>query len=183
MHKTQTAPATVTRPELLEDESDQEFREMVHNALAFAVRLQMVRDGFARIVGLTGVEYTVLISVAHLQDDMDVGVSALANHLMLSGAFLTTEINKLVEKGLVDKAPNPSDKRRVILTVTEKGAALLSDLAPLQQQVNDVHFGTLTKEDFRALHRLFPEIARSTERACNLLAHLANEAAEDSGLL
>jgi len=170
--KKSRVPATVTRKELLTDGSDSEFREMVHHALAFASRLPLIRDGYGRLLGLTGTEYTVLISVGHLEDEMDVGVKTLADHLMLTGAFLTTEVNKLVDKQLLKKVVNPRDKRRVILTVTEKGADLLATLAPLQQQVNDVHFGSLSKEEFEQLHALFPKIAESTEKALSLLAHL-----------
>lgn len=171
----QFVPLTVTRPELLEGGSDMKFREMVHNALAFSARLESLRAGYGKLLGLSGVEYTILISVAHLADEEEIGVSRLAEHLMLTGAFVTSEVNKLVKKGLISKTQNPADKRRVILTVTDQGAKLLERLAPVQQQVNDVHFGTLTKAEFELLHDLFPAMAQSTDEALSLLAHLGRQ--------
>lgn len=166
------APLTVARPELLDKGSDAKFREMVHHALAFSARLETLRAGYGKLLGLSGVEYTILISVAHLAVEEEIGVSRVAEHLMLTGAFVTSEVNKLVKKGLVKKTQNPTDKRRVILTVTAKGDDHLRRLAPVQQQVNDVHFGTLSKDEFETLHRLFPVIAQSTEEALSLLSHL-----------
>lgn len=170
-----SAPLTVTRPELLDKGSDAKFREMVHNALAFSARLETLRAGYGKLLGLSGVEYTILISIAHLADEEEIGVSRVAEHLLLTGAFVTSEVNKLVKKGLVKKTQNPMDKRRVILTVTAKGDDYLRRLAPIQSQVNDVHFGTLTREDFDTLHRLFPLIAQSTEEALSLLSHLGRQ--------
>ena len=146
---------------------------MVHHALAFSARLEALRAGYANVLGLSGVEYTILISIAHLQDERSVGVSAIAEHLMLAGPFVTSEVNKLVEKKLVNKSTNPKDKRRVILTITAYGKRKLEELAPLQQQVNSIHFGPITKKEFDMLHRIFADLAHSTDDALSLLAHLA----------
>src|ERR1043166_1533407 len=93
------APLTVSRPELLDRGSDAEFRKFVHGLLAFASRLETVRAGFARLVGLTPIQYTILISVAHLEAAGDVSVNMLADHLQLSGAFITIETGKLLRQG------------------------------------------------------------------------------------
>ena len=56
---------TVTRPELLDGGSDQIFRQFVHDALAFSARLLAVRDGYGKAIGISGPQYTLLISIAH----------------------------------------------------------------------------------------------------------------------
>ena len=90
------AALTVNASQLLVDGSDLEFRQFVHDALAFSSRLQAVRDGFARLLGLTGIQYTILISIYHLEFEQRVGINTIAAHLHLSGTFVTTETNKLV---------------------------------------------------------------------------------------
>ena len=45
---------TVNRPELLSDGSDIVFRQFVHDALAFAARLLAVRDGYGKVMGISG---------------------------------------------------------------------------------------------------------------------------------
>jgi DNA-binding MarR family transcriptional regulator len=165
-------PATVSRDALLVDGSDRLFRELVHDLLAFSARLDGVRDGLARLVDLSGIQYTLLISIAHLGTDAEVGINSLAAHLHLSGAFVTIETGKLVERGLVAKAPGADDRRRVSLTVTARGRALLERLAPDQRQVNDELFASLTAARFRLLATMVRELVGGADRALSLLRHI-----------
>lgn len=163
------AALTVNAPQLLTDGSDQDFREFVHDALAFASRLQAVRDGFARLIELTGIQYTILISIYHLEFEQRVGVNKVAEHLHLSGTFVTTETNKLSARGLVEKARDSEDRRRINLSTTERARALLSSLASIQSHVNDAHFSPLTADDFNRFRKVMPELVTSTDRALRLL--------------
>jgi len=164
------AAPTVNAPQLLIDGSDLEFRQFVHDALAFASRLQAVRDGFAKLIGLTGIQYTILISIYHLEFAQRVGISTIAAHLHLSGTFVTTETNKLAALGLVDKSRDGEDRRRINLRTTERARERLAQLAAVQSHVNDVHFGPLSAEDFSRLQRIMPALVASTDRALRLLA-------------
>ena len=171
-------PLTVSRAELLVDGSDTQFRAFVHGMLAFAAQLEAVRDGFATLLGLTGIQYTILISISHLQSDSDVTVGAVADHLHLSGAFVTTETGKLLHLGLITKVQDLKDRRRVCLRVTGKGRELLSDLARVQVQVNDVLFDFLSAEQFHAVGAAIDRIVTCGDRAIALLDYLS---VRDSG--
>ena len=164
-------PLTVNRPELLVDGTDDQFREMVHNALAFSVRLEAIRDGYARYINLSGVQYTILISIAHLQGGRDIGVSEIAEHLSLSGTFVTTETRKLVSQGLLTKEASKQDRRRVCLKLTDKSWALLTKLSKIQSDINDAHFAPLTASDFQRFGTLMKELTASTDRALLILDH------------
>lgn len=163
------AALTANAPQLLIDGSDLAFRGFVHDALAFASRLQAVRDGFARLIGLTGIQYTILISIYHLEFEQRVGVNRVAEHLHLSGTFVTTETNKLAAKGLIEKTRDGDDKRRMNLTTTERARELLSSLAGIQSHVNDAHFSPLSADDFERLRHIMPQLVTSTDRALRLL--------------
>jgi len=169
----QTAPLTISRPELLIDRSDREFRRLVDSIFAFAARHEAVRNGHAARVGLTGVEYSTLIALRHLEDDGDVGVAQLAGYLQVSGSFVTTVVGHLVERGLVDKRDDPSDGRRVRVSVTSQGHELLASLAPAQRQVNDVQFDCLSAADFKYLLDILPRLIDSSDRAIALQKYLA----------
>ena len=139
----------MSRVELLPEGSDQTFRQFVHDMLAFAARIQEVRSRLGRVVGLAGQKYTVLIAIAHLQDqDGGVGINEIAAHLHLSGAFVTIETNSLIKSGLVAKRTNPKDRRRVLLMITPKAARLLDRLTVVQAPVNDALFRCLSAANF-----------------------------------
>jgi len=158
-------PLTATRPELLIDGTDRDFRKFVHNLFAFMARHEVIRDGHARQIGLAGVEYTILISIGHLGLDGDVNVKTVADHLHMSGAFVTTVTSKLQTLGLVEKTQDSVDRRRIALAITEKGKALLRKLAPYQREINDVEFGSLSREDFLAASRILEELIVSSDKA------------------
>jgi DNA-binding MarR family transcriptional regulator len=163
---------TISRPELLVDGSDRDFRKLVHGLFSFLASHEAIRAGHARYIGLAGIEYTVLISIAHLSQDGDVGVSAVAAHLRLTGAFITTVVQRLQALGLVDKQIDPKDRRRVTLTVTPEGRQRLDALAPVQRQVNDVEFGCLSRAEFRALLDIVERLIASGEQAVALQRYL-----------
>jgi DNA-binding MarR family transcriptional regulator len=172
-------PLTVSRPELLAGGSDAQFRAFVHGMLAFAARLESVRDGFAAQLGLTGIQYTILISISHLHSDGEVTVGAVAGHLHLSGAFVTTETGKLLRLGLITKVQDLKDRRRVCLGVTSQGRELLADLLPVQVQVNDALFEFLSAEQFQAIGPMVDRIVACGERAISLLDFLSKPTARE----
>lgn len=165
------ATAAVSRPELLVDGSDQQFNRMVLGLFTLRAMLHSMREKLAEAVGLGGIEYIALVTLARLSDG-DIGVQELADRLRLSGAFTTSTINVLVSKGLVAKTGHPTDKRRVRLTVTTRGEDLLDRFAPMQQQVNDVAFEPLTATQFHQLRDIIAKLSQSTERAMALQEYL-----------
>jgi MarR family transcriptional regulator, organic hydroperoxide resistance regulator len=170
-------PLTVSAPALLDPagDDDGQFRELVHGLLAFAQRLEGVRSGFAAYLGLSGIQYTILISIAHLGQSELVEVNTVARHLHLSGAFVTIETGKLVQLGLIDKQPNPADRRRVLLSITARGEAELARLAPLQREVNDTLFACIAPGELAGHVAFVRELVTCSERAGSLLRHLLDE--------
>jgi DNA-binding MarR family transcriptional regulator len=174
------APLTISRPELLINGSDRQFRRLVHGLFGFLARHEAVRSGHAARIGLVGIEYTVLISIRHLAvEETDVSVNRVAEHLFLSGAFVTSVTNKLVKRGLIHKLPDPGDRRRVRLEVADKGNALLAELAPVQRQVNDVQFGCLSKEEFLQLLDMTGRLIDSGDRAIRLQSYFGVQPTSD----
>lgn len=168
-------PLTTTRPELLSGGRDRQFRHLVHALFGFAAHHERIRNGHAQVIGLAGIEYTVLISIAHLSRDGDVSVKSVADHLYLSGAFITAVAGRLVRLGLIHKDTDPGDRRRVLLTVSDKGRAALERLAPIQRRVNDVEFGALSRQEFEFLTGIVDRLIDSGSRAVALQNYLLSE--------
>lgn len=165
-------PLTTSRAELLIAGSDREFRHLVHGLFGFAAHHERIRAGHAKMIGLAGIDYTVLIAIAHLSQDGDVNVKTVAGHLYLSGAFITVVVGRLVARGFVLKRIDTGDRRRVTLRVSGKGCSALEKLAPTQRQVNDVEFGTLSREEFQALTCIVDRLIESGARAVALQSYL-----------
>ncbi len=170
--KASSKTLTITNPACLVDGSDTEFRHLVNGLLPFAARLLTVRDGFGSLIGLTGVQYSLIRSISHLSQQGDVTVNQLADHLHLSGPFITIETGKLKKLGLINKNAHPEDRRKMLLTITPAGTRLLGELLPVQQRINDVLFDGVTRTEFKVLCSIVDRLVANGDRAALDLEHL-----------
>ncbi len=169
------APLTVSRPALLAGGSDDEFRGLVHDLIAYGHKLDACRDAFAAIARISGVQYEILMLVSRA-DGLAVG--EVAARLHRSGAFITIEANKLVAEGILEKGSDPADGRRVLLRTTAKALHLLDRMAPVQRRVNDVLFESLDAKRFRELRALAAKLVASGDRAVALTELILRESKE-----
>lgn len=170
---------TISRPEMLPGGTDAEFRHLVHDLLAFSSRLQEIRASFGAYIGLTGIQYTILISIRHLDEGEGVGVKTVADHLSLSSSFVTIETKKLIARELLQKRTDEIDRRRVRMTISPAGDTLLEQLRPVQQQVNDALFASLESADFEWLRRMAGTMKEDADKALRL-AHFLSGAEPDA---
>jgi DNA-binding MarR family transcriptional regulator len=167
------APLTVSRPALLAQGSDAEFRGLIHDLIAYGHKLDACRDAFAAIAGISGAQYEILMLVSRA-DDLSIG--EVAARLHRSGAFITIEANRLAAEGILEKAADPDDGRRVILRMTAKSQRLLERLAPYQRRINDVLFEFLDEKRFRELRALAAKLVACGDRAVAMTGVLLHEA-------
>jgi DNA-binding MarR family transcriptional regulator len=146
--------------------SDAQFRELIHDLIAYGHRLDACRDAFAGLIGVSGAQYEILMLVSRAEG-MPVG--EVAARLHRSGAFITIEANKLARRGVLAKASDPADGRRVRLRVTAKGRALVERMAPYQRRINDVLFECLDGRRFAQLRALAAELVACGDRAVAML--------------
>lgn len=167
---------TVSRPALLVDGSDDAFRDLLADLFAFSQQLQEIRARFATHAGLSPAQYMILIAVDRLESkgSEDTGINQVAAHLHYSGAFVTIEVNHLVQAGLLTKAQHKTDKRRVVLRVTDAGRAALQRLASFQRPVNDALFEPLDAGEFRRLRDMMQRLSENGEKALRLADYLAS---------
>lgn len=166
---------TITNPSLLVDGSDAEFRVLINRLLYFSTRLLSVRDGFGAILGLTGIQFSIMMSIRALSSEEDVTVNQLADHLHLSGSFVTIETGKLQARGLVTKKRHHLDGRKIVLSVTKEGKKLLSTLTTTQQTINDLLFDKLSAADFRTLNSIADRLVSNADVATLELSHMVSK--------
>ena len=163
--KTFVSPATVTLPTMLDNGNDLAFRETIYlMALAFD-RLHSCREAFGRALALTASQFIVLIGTAHRQGADGVTIRALAEHTQLAATHVTTEVGRLIDKGLLVKETNSRDRRSVLVRLTPKGEAAIRDVNPLLRRVNDRLFQNVTRGEFDVVSRFFAKFARNSEEA------------------
>lgn len=172
-----TPEATVSLAAVLdEDGSDKRFRQFIHDLLSVSVQLQAVRAAMGKLIGLTGAQYSVLAAVYHLTRLGEAAtVSRLAEHLHVSGTFVTAETRKLAALDLIEKAANPVDGRSVLLRLTQAGAAKLEDVRPVVRRLNDEIFRNVDRSAFDVMAPLVADLAHTLEDALALTKQLGRQ--------
>lgn len=103
-------------------------------------------------------EYDVLYTLA--KSDGPMRISDLQGGVLLSQPAMSRLVDRLVARGLIDRCPDPVDKRAVRTSLTEEGARL-------QREVGRAHGRSVAREVSGALS---PEEMRDLRRLCSKLA-------------
>lgn len=169
-------PHTVSYPDMLSGGSDEEFRRTVYLMVLAFGRLIACREAFGRAMDLTGSQFAVLIGTAYCQGTAGVSIRALAEHVRLASTHVTTEVGRLIRKGLLTKRVNADDRRGVLVSLSRRGEAALLDVAPFLRSVNDLLFANIGRKDFDTLSQFLLHFAGNTERALAAIAQTESSA-------
>jgi DNA-binding MarR family transcriptional regulator len=77
---------------------------------------------------------------------------------------LVRHLDKLAREGLVERRPDPDDRRVVRVVVTPAGLARLRELNEIVHELDDELRGILTRRDLEVLNRALPRIHTYFER-------------------
>ncbi|MBX9842900.1 MAG: winged helix DNA-binding protein [Xanthobacteraceae bacterium] len=159
------SPVTVTLPPMLAGGSDVAFRETVYLMVLAFGRLHSCREAFGRALSLTASQFIVLIGTAYRQGTEGVTIRALADHTQLAATHVTTEVGRLIGKGLLIKEANTRDRRSVLVRLSPKGEAAIRSVNPLLRRVNDELFKNVSRSEFAAVSRFLAKFAHNSEDA------------------
>ncbi|MGB0629422.1 MAG: MarR family winged helix-turn-helix transcriptional regulator [Alphaproteobacteria bacterium] len=171
-----TLPPSTTLDAMLDKSGgDAEFRKLIYGIFTMTVNFDRIRERMASALGLSGIQYHILMVVAELTSEERVTVSLIADRLHTSGAYVTMESKKLMRRGFLDKRPNPDDGRSVLLYLTDEGQAAIDAFTPHLQKINDELFDGMGPETFARFREIVDHMTRTSTRAAGLAETLARE--------
>lgn len=89
----------------------------------------------------------------------------IADFFSQSPRTVTEAIDGLERDGLVERKPDPDDRRAKFISVTEKGLEAAAKTEPLRRQLIEQTFGTLDDAERETLLRLLTKAATSLKTA------------------
>lgn len=87
-----------------------------------------------------------------------VRMSEIGRHMGISRPYMTALVDKLVDDGLVERVPDPNDRRAVLVRITEAGREANKDFARNTREVIVKNLSSLDSEDVEVLHELMKSI-------------------------
>ena len=130
---------------------DRAFRQLIYALTRPQSQMAGHLKLFAADIGVTEAQWYMMRIIA---ETPDATVGYLARRLYVTSPFVTVEIDSLVKKNMVEKRPNPADRRSMFLDLTRKGKSLMRELAVIVRKGNDIHFRSLTEERARLLQEM-----------------------------
>lgn len=126
------------------------------------VRLvRRVFDARARDIGITRPQWQVL-SVLGRHEGVNQG--GLADLLEVEPITVCRMVDRLQEGDLVERRPDPADRRSWRLFLTARGAAIIAQLRPLADEVQAVAFEGIVPRDQAVLADLLEQVRGNLTR-------------------
>jgi DNA-binding MarR family transcriptional regulator len=89
----------------------------------------------------------------------------LAGHVMLAPTHVTTEVGRLIRRGLLVKRPNEEDGRSVLVSLSARGETALVELTPFLRRVNDLLFQNIARGSSELVSKFFRTFSLNTDHA------------------
>ncbi|OYQ24750.1 transcriptional regulator [Sandarakinorhabdus cyanobacteriorum] len=112
-------------------------------------------DARARAIGVSRAQWQVLIALARSEGSSQ---AALAERLEVETITVGRMVDRLEEAGLVERRPDPADRRAWQLFLTARANDLLLDLQPVADAVRAEMLAGLSEAEQAELHRLLSRL-------------------------
>lgn len=145
----------------IEDEIKGRFRNEYHKGLInlnYTVKqLSYEFLQFLKKHGLTEPQYNILRVLRGNRSDGPSSIGYIKERMLDKSSDVSRIIDRLYEKGYVDRNENPDDRRQKDLVITKKGMDLLDKMDDCEKKV-DTLLENLTPHEVKELNRLLDKI-------------------------
>jgi len=125
------------------------------------IAMSRLMVAFSRAVGISVPE---MLALEHLDAVGGLGPSELARRLQMTTGAVTALVDRLETSGHALRAPHPSDRRRVVITRTQKADDdLTEEVAPMAMEILALA-ETLSDEERQAVGRFLDGFIAIVER-------------------
>ena len=122
-------------------------------------KLQLIFSDFDLVAG----EFDVLATLRRSGQHYQLTPTELFSALMLSSGAMTNRLDRLEAAGLIERHPNPDDRRGILVRLTEAGIELMDRAYPAHIANEEQLVVTLTTSERKILSDLLRKLLLSFE--------------------
>jgi len=152
----------------IEDELKGRFRNDYHKGLInltyTAKQLSYEFFQSLKMHGLTEPQYNVLRILRGFRSEASLSVGFIKERMLDKDSDVSRIIDRLFEKGFLNRTENPNDRRQKSVEITEAGLALLDKMFSCEQKA-DTLLNNLTPEEINEFNRLLDKIRERKDNA------------------
>jgi len=109
-------------------------------------------------------EFDVIATLRRSGNPYAMTPTDLHEGLMLSSGAMTSRLDRLERKGLIERVPSPNDRRSTLVRLTPAGLALIDKLLPLHVANEQQAMASLTQKEQAQLDGLLAKLIVGLER-------------------
>ncbi|MCE8050298.1 MarR family transcriptional regulator [Halomonas daqingensis] len=113
---------------------------------------------FFKSHGLQAGEFDVLATLRRAGPPYRLGPTQLFETLMISSGGMTSRLDRLEKAGLIVRSPNPEDRRGTLVSLTDKGLALMERMIPEHVDNEARMLAALSREEQETLSELLGKL-------------------------
>ena len=90
-------------------------------------------------------------------------ISQLSAQTSLANTTLTSMLDRMEQSGLIIREPSPTDRRALLIRLTDKARALQQDYDRISQQMNDLYYLGFTEAEIRQFERYLQRVLNNLQ--------------------
>jgi DNA-binding MarR family transcriptional regulator len=107
-----------------EPDIDPSNLEVIGRVLRCAMHIERRRERALRPLHLTPADFDVLVTLLRIRSAEGTNPTVLANNCMVTSGAITSRLDRLERSGLIERRPDPNDRRGVLVLLTLAGEQL-----------------------------------------------------------
>jgi MarR family transcriptional regulator for hemolysin len=160
-----TTPATKPRAKPARKPKSATFKSGNQTATQrFALVSRLVSRALATRLGPKGIGYGQFPVLVSLWQEDGVMQKVLSERVRIEAPTMVRTLDRMEREGLVKRMRSETDRRRIHIRLSKKGANLERQLVPLAAEVNDTALAGITKKDRRQLDDLLARLIVNLEK-------------------
>jgi DNA-binding MarR family transcriptional regulator len=113
--------------------------------------------------GLKESDFGVLAPLRRAGEPFELTPTELARHRMITSGGMTAALDRLEQKGLIVRIPNPDDRRGSLVRLTAEGRRVIDASMELHAEVEHKLVAPLDDKDARELQRILRQLLMAME--------------------
>jgi DNA-binding MarR family transcriptional regulator len=143
---------------------DLEVEGIVERMAGISRRIKRTMNETLAEFGLDTAEYKALSVLAQAGPPYRSTPGRLSRRMELSSGAMTNRLDRLEQAGLVRRLPDPDDRRRVVVELTDHGRETYRNAVGVQAQKEALVAGALNAEEQAQLNALLRQLMLGFER-------------------
>lgn len=128
--------------------------------------MEKVQRFWGKTLDVSGPQWMILIAVSDFDKDVGVPVNMVSKLLQVDPSFVTTQSKLLEQKGLLCRAPSPTDARVVRMSLTDNARKRLASLAGQCSAIKKFVFEEFDEKELIAFAGKLVTLNHRLEKVC-----------------